>query len=54
MIKVNIKLVNSSDGRIIASGYYKEFKNIDELIRYCTERSNYKYIVDYELVKGGE
>ncbi len=54
MIKVNIKLVKRSDGDVVASGYYKEFKNIDELIRYCVERSTYQYIVDYELVKGGE
>lgn len=51
MIKVNIKLINRSDGRVVASGFYKEFKNVDELIRYCTERSNYKYMVDYEIVK---
>ena len=51
MIKVNIKLVKRSDGDVVASGYYKEFKNVDELIRYCTARSNYKYMVDYEIVK---
>lgn len=51
MIKVNIKLIYRSDDRVIASGFYKEFKNIDELIRYCTERSNYQYMVDYEIVK---
>lgn len=51
MIKVNIKLVNNSDDSIIAS-VYKEFKNIDELIRFCTSRSNYKYTCTYDLVKG--
>lgn len=50
MIKVNIKLVNRYDNRVLASGYYREFKDIDELIRFCTSHSNYKYICDYDLV----
>lgn len=49
MIKANIKLINR-DGRIVASGYYREFNNIDELIRYCTGHSTWNYTVDYELV----
>ena len=32
--------------------YYKGFKDIDEIIRYCTTKSSYgKYTYDFEVIR---
>ena len=47
-MKVMIKILENE--RIIAT-YFKEFKNIDEIIRYCTTKTNYKYTYDFEVIR---
>lgn len=32
--------------------YFKDFKDIDEIIIYCTSKTNGKYLYDFEIVKG--
>lgn len=53
MINVEL-LIKDNNDNIKMRGYYKSFANIDELIRYCTSKSHYNFIYDYELVEEGK
>lgn len=35
----------------VVGHYYKGFKDIDEIIRYCTAKTNGKYTYDFEVIK---
>ena len=48
-MKVMIKIM---DGDKMVANYFKGFKDIDEIIRYCTTKSGYgKYIYDFEVIR---
>lgn len=49
MITAMIKVIKN-DGDVLFTTDIIRFNNIDDLIMYCTSRTNYKYTYDYELV----
>lgn len=49
MVTAIIKIIKN-DGDVLLTTDIIKFKNIDDLIRYCTSKTTYKYTYDYELV----
>ena len=47
-MKVMIKVY---ENETLRSWYFKGFKDIDEIIRYCTSKTNGKYLYDFEVVR---
>lgn len=49
-MKVMIKLIERETNK--EKGYFfKGFKNIDEVIKYCNARTTSIYICDYEVIR---
>ena len=47
-MRVMIKILENGD---LKGHYFKGFKDIDEIIRYCNAKTNYKYTYDFEIIK---